>query len=393
MRRVSASALRRRRRRRRRCRRRAAGERRQQHQRQHHREVLDDQPAHRRCWPRRGIQQAPFLQRAQQHHGAGHRQRQAEHQPCAGRPAQQQSPAPSPGRGDGDLRDRARDGDGLHRHQVLQREMQADAEHQQDHADLGQLRRQGLVGDEAGRERPDHDAREQVAHQRRQPQRAGPAHRARTPARNRRRAWRSARCGAASGFRRTSISILTAATAAGKSSAWRGARAAAPARVESAPHDRFPQFRPAPRRTPAPVRCRPDPACRLAGGRGRPQRHRQVLLFAAVRSEIEADRGDLDLPGRVRIASVAQEMPSLPDRGDRLRAGGRCRGARRAAGRGQCVRQRGLGSRRRGASPAGGGQRLRRQRARRQTAARPGLSRPRRMRARSVRSPAAGACA
>src|SRR4249919_3105861 len=36
-------------------------------------------------------------------------------------------------------------------------------------------------------------------------------------------------------------------------------------------------------------------------------------LFAAVRNEIEADRGDLDLSGRVRIASIAQEMPSLPD--------------------------------------------------------------------------------
>jgi len=36
-------------------------------------------------------------------------------------------------------------------------------------------------------------------------------------------------------------------------------------------------------------------------------------LFAAVRNEIEADRGDLDVPNRVRIASIAQEMPSLPD--------------------------------------------------------------------------------
>ncbi|WP_159017284.1 ABC-F family ATP-binding cassette domain-containing protein [Cognatiluteimonas profundi] len=36
-------------------------------------------------------------------------------------------------------------------------------------------------------------------------------------------------------------------------------------------------------------------------------------LFAAVRNEIEADRGDLDLSNRVRIASIAQEMPSLPD--------------------------------------------------------------------------------
>ncbi|WP_066094382.1 ABC-F family ATP-binding cassette domain-containing protein [Xanthomonas massiliensis] len=36
-------------------------------------------------------------------------------------------------------------------------------------------------------------------------------------------------------------------------------------------------------------------------------------LFAAVRHEIEPDQGDIDLPGKVRIASVAQETPALPD--------------------------------------------------------------------------------
>ena len=36
-------------------------------------------------------------------------------------------------------------------------------------------------------------------------------------------------------------------------------------------------------------------------------------LFAAIRNELEPDRGDLDVPNRVRIASIAQEMPSLPD--------------------------------------------------------------------------------
>ena len=36
-------------------------------------------------------------------------------------------------------------------------------------------------------------------------------------------------------------------------------------------------------------------------------------LFAALQSELEADRGDIDLPTRVRIASIAQETPSLPD--------------------------------------------------------------------------------
>ncbi|HET6912571.1 MAG TPA: ABC-F family ATP-binding cassette domain-containing protein [Rhodanobacteraceae bacterium] len=36
-------------------------------------------------------------------------------------------------------------------------------------------------------------------------------------------------------------------------------------------------------------------------------------LFAALMGELEADRGDLELSGRLRIASVAQETPSLPD--------------------------------------------------------------------------------
>ena len=48
----------------------------------------------------------------------------------------------------GDLGDRAGDRDGADRQQVLQREMQADAEHQQDDADFGEL-----VGDAAGRRR------------------------------------------------------------------------------------------------------------------------------------------------------------------------------------------------------------------------------------------------
>ncbi len=37
-------------------------------------------------------------------------------------------------------------------------------------------------------------------------------------------------------------------------------------------------------------------------------------LFAAVLREIEADRGDIELSGKLRIASVDQETPALPDR-------------------------------------------------------------------------------
>ena len=51
------------------------------------------------------------------------------------------------------------------RQQILQREMQADAEHQQDDADLGEFRRQLLVGHETGRERAHRDAGEQISDQ------------------------------------------------------------------------------------------------------------------------------------------------------------------------------------------------------------------------------------
>ncbi|HEY4143628.1 ABC-F family ATP-binding cassette domain-containing protein [Pinirhizobacter sp.] len=36
-------------------------------------------------------------------------------------------------------------------------------------------------------------------------------------------------------------------------------------------------------------------------------------LFAALKGEIEADAGELDMPGKARMASVAQETPALPD--------------------------------------------------------------------------------
>jgi ATP-binding cassette subfamily F protein 3 len=36
-------------------------------------------------------------------------------------------------------------------------------------------------------------------------------------------------------------------------------------------------------------------------------------LFAVMMGEVEPDKGDVDMPGKARIASVAQETPSLPD--------------------------------------------------------------------------------
>ena len=68
------------------------------------------------------------------------------------------------------LRDGAGNGDPPHRQQFLDVELQADAEHQQDDADLRQLLGQGRVGDEAGRVRADQRAGEQVADDGRKPE-------------------------------------------------------------------------------------------------------------------------------------------------------------------------------------------------------------------------------
>ena len=48
--------------------------------------------------------------------------------------------------------------------------MQSDAEHQKDHADLGELVGDPLVGDISGRERADQDSRNEIADQWRKPQ-------------------------------------------------------------------------------------------------------------------------------------------------------------------------------------------------------------------------------
>ena len=36
-------------------------------------------------------------------------------------------------------------------------------------------------------------------------------------------------------------------------------------------------------------------------------------LFAALQGQVEADAGDIGLPAKLRLASVAQETPALPD--------------------------------------------------------------------------------
>ena len=71
-------------------------------------------------------------------------------------------------RGDRALRDGAGNGDPSNGEQFLDVKLQADAEHQQDDADLGELLGDLRVGDESRRVRTDQRAREQIADDRRQ---------------------------------------------------------------------------------------------------------------------------------------------------------------------------------------------------------------------------------
>jgi hypothetical protein len=144
-----------------------AGRRWQQDESEDHGQVLDDKPTHRDP-ARARVQYPALLQGTQQHDRAGDGERQTEHQPRAQRPAPQHRDAGSQGGRNGDLPKSAGNGDPAHRHQIADREVQADPEHQEDHANLGELIRQFLIADIAGRERPDGDAGEQITDQRRQ---------------------------------------------------------------------------------------------------------------------------------------------------------------------------------------------------------------------------------
>ena len=134
---------------------------RQHHQRQHHGDVFDDQPADGDA-AALGLDQPALLQRPQQHDGGSNRQSEAEHNASAGRPAKQIGQQQTKEGGDADLGHGAGNGDGPHFQQIIEREMQPDAEHQQDHADFGQLVGNILVRDEARCERAHQDAGDQI---------------------------------------------------------------------------------------------------------------------------------------------------------------------------------------------------------------------------------------
>jgi hypothetical protein len=147
----------------------AGEERRQQDEHQHGEQVLDDEPADGdvagRCVQIVAVGKHPY-----QDDRAGDRQREAEHDPRGPVPAERVRDAGAQAGRDEALCDGSRNGDPLHGQQLRQVKLEADAEHQQDDADLRELLGERRVGREAGRVRPDDDAGEQVADDRRQPQ-------------------------------------------------------------------------------------------------------------------------------------------------------------------------------------------------------------------------------
>jgi hypothetical protein len=90
---------------------------------------------------------------------------EAEYDRRAGIPAPEHGDEHAERRGDRDLHDRAGHRDAPDRQQVLERQVQADAEHQQDHADFGELAGQLDIGNEARRARTDYDPGDEVADQ------------------------------------------------------------------------------------------------------------------------------------------------------------------------------------------------------------------------------------
>ncbi|MNH10224.1 hypothetical protein D3C79_696960 [compost metagenome] len=144
----------------------------EQHQRQHHHQILDDKPADGDT-PLLGIDLTPVLQRPQQHYGTGGGERQAEHDPGGDAPAEQLGEAEAEQGRQGYLDDGTRDGDVFDREQILQGEVQAHPEHQQDDADLRELGGQLQVGHIAGSKGTAHDSCRQITHHGGDPQALG----------------------------------------------------------------------------------------------------------------------------------------------------------------------------------------------------------------------------
>ena len=130
-------------------------------------QILDDQPADGDM-TRRRMQVVVVHEDAREHDGAGDGNGESEHNAGRPPPAEGRGEQCAEDRGDDALADRAGYGDFADGQEFLEMEMQPDAEHEQNDADLGQLLGQIMVGDEAGGIWADCYAGQQIADDRRQ---------------------------------------------------------------------------------------------------------------------------------------------------------------------------------------------------------------------------------
>ena len=137
------------------------GDGREEHQHDDRQQVLDDQPADRDP-TLGGVQLVAVGQGAQDDDGAGDRDRQAEDEAATQAPAQRGTEPDAEQPRNDRLDDRPRDRDRADGEELADRELDPDAEHQQDHPELGELERDVGVGTQPGRERPDHHASDDV---------------------------------------------------------------------------------------------------------------------------------------------------------------------------------------------------------------------------------------
>jgi len=144
-----------------------AGQRRQQDEDQYGSQILDHQPADRDA-PVHAVEHAACFQCLEQHDGTGAGERQAEQQAMPPLPAPERRHPQAEQCRATHLHHRTGHGDALDGEQVAHREVQADTEHQQHHADFGELRGEVHIGDKTGRRRPDQDAGHEIADQGRQ---------------------------------------------------------------------------------------------------------------------------------------------------------------------------------------------------------------------------------
>ena len=135
---------------------------RQQHENGDRGEILEDQPADGDA-PVQGVECADVHQSAKQHDGAGHRDRDSQYQRRSRRPPPSVSQKVPEGGRRRHLHEGAGNRDVTDLPQIAEREVEPDAEHQEDYTEFGQLLNGADVAGNPRREGTERDASEEVA--------------------------------------------------------------------------------------------------------------------------------------------------------------------------------------------------------------------------------------